>query len=176
MSDATGHFTAGGQLVEAWWNMFLSSLRPILFAGLFCGGAMWIWLAFQVEDDDFYHIGLYDGVIDAVATARTMLFQTLGAFLAGAILFGAVHVPVARHVGKLTRYLATLMPRRVEQDRCAADEYMPFRIAGVPWPWRQETTHCFAMGTTGSSKSTALKDLLAQIRARGQRSRRSGPY
>jgi len=248
MANPTGHFTAGGQLVEAYWHMFLSSLRPILLAGLFCGGAMWLWLAFQVEDDIFYplglwlvakvwtvieldpdklfhvrsewgetlairakNIGFYDGVIDAIEVARNMLVMTVGTFVGGAILFGAIYVPVAQYVGrqtkkrsrergafltdpasleaeitadnidrlniewkqqgvgKLVRKLATLMPHRVERDRLEANEYMPFRIAGIPWVWRQETTHFFAMGTTGSGKSTALKDLLSQIRARRQR-------
>lgn len=48
-----------------------------------------------------------------------------------------------------------------------AGMYQPYQVAGVPFPWRAEQTHMFAVGTTGTGKSTMMRDLLAQIRERG---------
>ena len=44
--------------------------------------------------------------------------------------------------------------------------YEPFTLAGIPYPWRAEQSHTMLVGTTGSGKSTVMKDLLKQIRAR----------
>ena len=43
------------------------------------------------------------------------------------------------------------------------------RIAGIPWPKRAETQHTIVSGTTGSGKTVLISDLVAQIRARGER-------
>ena len=43
------------------------------------------------------------------------------------------------------------------------------RIAGIPWPKRAETQHTIVSGTTGSGKTVLIADLVAQIRARGER-------
>ena len=45
----------------------------------------------------------------------------------------------------------------------------PCRIAGVPYPARAETQHTIVSGTTGSGKTVLISDLVAQIRARGER-------
>ncbi len=45
----------------------------------------------------------------------------------------------------------------------------PYRIAGIPWPERTETQHTIVSGTTGSGKTVLISDLVAQIRARGER-------
>ena len=45
----------------------------------------------------------------------------------------------------------------------------PYRIAGVPYPERAETRHTIVSGTTGSGKTVLISDLVAQIRARGER-------
>ncbi len=45
----------------------------------------------------------------------------------------------------------------------------PCRIAGIPWPERAETRHTIVSGTTGSGKTVLISDLVAQIRARGER-------
>jgi type IV conjugative transfer system coupling protein TraD len=49
----------------------------------------------------------------------------------------------------------------------AAGMYLPYTIAGVPYPWRAEQTHMFAVGTTGTGKSTMMRELAGQIRERG---------
>ncbi len=43
------------------------------------------------------------------------------------------------------------------------------RIAGIPWPGRAETQHTIVSGTTGSGKTVLISDLVAQVRARGER-------
>ena len=45
----------------------------------------------------------------------------------------------------------------------------PYRIAGVPYPERTETQHTIVSGTTGSGKTVLISDLVAQVRARGER-------
>ena len=45
----------------------------------------------------------------------------------------------------------------------------PYRIAGIPYPERTETQHAIVSGTTGSGKTVLISDLVAQIRARGER-------
>ncbi|MDE0703418.1 MAG: type IV secretion system DNA-binding domain-containing protein [Rhodospirillaceae bacterium] len=45
----------------------------------------------------------------------------------------------------------------------------PYLIAGVPYPTRTETQHTIVSGTTGSGKTVLISDLVAQIRARGER-------
>jgi type IV conjugative transfer system coupling protein TraD len=72
-------------------------------------------------------------------------------------------------------------PEKIETNVAAAPEqagnktqqqpmpYIPYSVAGFQFPWRHETTHFFAMGTTGAGKSTVLKDLLTQARTRGDR-------
>ncbi len=45
----------------------------------------------------------------------------------------------------------------------------PWRIARIPYPERTETQHTIVSGTTGSGKTVLISDLVAQIRARGER-------
>ena len=45
----------------------------------------------------------------------------------------------------------------------------PYAIAGIPYPERTETQHTIDSGTTGSGKTVLISDLVAQIRARGER-------
>ena len=44
-----------------------------------------------------------------------------------------------------------------------------YSIAGIPYPERTETQHTIVSGTTGSGKTVLISDLVAQIRARGER-------
>ena len=66
--------------------------------------------------------------------------------------------------------------RRVRPARLRARDRLPGRkalrpyaIAGIPWPERTETQHTIVSGTTGSGKTVLISDLVAQIRARGER-------
>ena len=54
-------------------------------------------------------------------------------------------------------------------ERIAAGMYLPYTITGVPYPWHTEQTHLMLVGTTGTGKSTVLKDLVRQLRERGAR-------
>ena len=47
--------------------------------------------------------------------------------------------------------------------------YEPYMLAGVPYPWRLEQSHAMLIGTTGTGKTVALRNLLAQVRAKGAR-------
>ena len=59
------------------------------------------------------------------------------------------------------------LPARLRQG--LAGRPGPYRIAGVPFPERTETQHTIVSGTTGSGKTVLISDLVAQIRARGER-------
>ena len=50
-----------------------------------------------------------------------------------------------------------------------AKRLRPYGIAGIPYPERTETQHTIVSGTTGSGKTVLIADLVAQIRARGDR-------
>lgn len=52
-------------------------------------------------------------------------------------------------------------------ERRQAKLYQPYSLAGVPFPWRLEQSHAMLIGTTGTGKTVALRDLLAQARERG---------
>lgn len=54
-------------------------------------------------------------------------------------------------------------------ERRAVGLYEPYSLAGVPFPWRLEQSHAMLIGTTGTGKTVALRDLLSQVRARGHR-------
>jgi type IV conjugative transfer system coupling protein TraD len=47
--------------------------------------------------------------------------------------------------------------------------YTPAHLAGVPWPWRLEQSHTMLIGTTGTGKTVALSQLLAEARTREKR-------
>lgn len=55
----------------------------------------------------------------------------------------------------------------IERER--AGMHTPYRLAGVPYPWRLEQSHAMFIGTTGAGKTTELKKLVTQARARGHR-------
>ena len=66
--------------------------------------------------------------------------------------------------------------RRVQAPRArllarlpGGGRFRPYSIAGIPYPERTETQHTIVSGTTGSGKTVLISDLVAQIRARGER-------
>ncbi len=50
-----------------------------------------------------------------------------------------------------------------------AGRIRPYSIAGISYPERVETQHTIVSGTTGSGKTVLISDLVAQVRARGER-------
>lgn len=47
--------------------------------------------------------------------------------------------------------------------------HVPYVLAGAQFPWRSEQQHTMFLGTTGTGKTTELKRLVLQARARGHR-------
>ncbi len=71
---------------------------------------------------------------------------------------------------------AAELRRRVQAPRArllarlpGGARFRPYSIAGIPYPERTETQHTIVSGTTGSGKTVLISDLVAQIRARGER-------
>ena len=52
-------------------------------------------------------------------------------------------------------------------NRKAAGLHHPYTLGGVPFPYGLEQSHSIVIGTTGSGKTTQLKSLVAEMRARG---------
>jgi hypothetical protein len=50
--------------------------------------------------------------------------------------------------------------------RKAAGIHHPYTLAGIPYPHRTEQSHTMLIGTTGSGKTTELRSLVSQVRAR----------
>ena len=50
------------------------------------------------------------------------------------------------------------------KDRVRAGLHAPYRLAGVPVPWRLEQSHAMFIGTTGAGKTTELKKIVTQAR------------
>lgn len=55
------------------------------------------------------------------------------------------------------------MPFRARKE---AGIHHPYLLAGIPFPHRTEQSHVMLIGTTGSGKTTELRSLVAQMRAR----------
>ncbi|MCW1432022.1 type IV secretion system DNA-binding domain-containing protein [Novosphingobium sp. JCM 18896] len=54
-------------------------------------------------------------------------------------------------------------------ERVRSGFHVPYLLAGIPYPWRLEQSHAMFIGTTGAGKTTELKKLVTQARARGHR-------
>ena len=69
------------------------------------------------------------------------------------------------------RVLAVMIQagNRAERRRRRLKKYRPYSLAGIPYPYRMETSHTLVAGTTGAGKTQALAVLLAEIRRRGDR-------
>lgn len=59
--------------------------------------------------------------------------------------------------------------RKSMRERVAEGFHAPYRLAGIPYPWRLEQSHAMFIGTTGAGKTTELKKIVTQARARGHR-------
>ncbi len=70
--------------------------------------------------------------------------------------------------GELRRRLRPAHLRMLDRAP-GAGRVRPYSIAGIPYPERTETQHTIVSGTTGSGKTVLISDLVAQIRARGER-------
>ena len=55
------------------------------------------------------------------------------------------------------------------RERTRRGFHAPYVLAGIQYPWRSEQQHTMLLGTTGTGKTTELKKLVLQARARGHR-------
>ncbi len=95
----------------------------------------------------------------------TVVFWIIGRRMERAKRLRGAEMATAR---ELRRRVQPLSERLVEALSPAARR-ASCRIAGIPWPERAETQHTIVSGTTGSGKTVLISDLVAQIRARGER-------
>ena len=54
-------------------------------------------------------------------------------------------------------------------ERKAAGIHHAYSMAGIPFPWRTEQAHTMMIGSTGTGKTTQMRALIAQMRARRDR-------
>ncbi len=102
--------------------------------------------------------------------AAGMALSTLAFWIAGRRLARTRRLRGAELVtaGQLRRRVQPFSGRLAEALFPAARR-ASCRIAGIPWPERAETQHTIVSGTTGSGKTVLISDLVAQVRARGER-------
>ena len=92
-------------------------------------------------------------------------FWILGSRLGRRKHIRGAELVTARQLRRLVQPLHT----RFLQSVSPAAGLAPYRVAGVPYPERTETQHTIVSGTTGAGKTVLIADLVAQIRARGER-------
>ena len=92
-------------------------------------------------------------------------FWILGSRLGRRKHIRGAELVTARQLRRLVQPLHT----RVLQYVSPVANLAPYRVAGVPYPERTETQHTIVSGTTGAGKTVLIADLVAQIRARGER-------
>ena len=77
------------------------------------------------------------------------------------------------HVSECRKRTPAVDPDKILEeplkDRVRAGLHAPYRLAGVPVPWRLEQSHAMFIGTTGAGKTTELKKIVTQARERGHR-------
>ncbi|CAO1655090.1 Conjugal transfer protein TraD (plasmid) [Parasphingorhabdus sp. NYA22] len=52
-------------------------------------------------------------------------------------------------------------------ERIKAGLHHPYSLAGIPYPYGLEASHTILVGTTGAGKTTQLRNVVAEVRARG---------
>ncbi len=53
--------------------------------------------------------------------------------------------------------------------RKAAGLHTPYTLAKIPYPWRDEQSHTMMIGTTGTGKTTQMRDMISQVRTHRDR-------
>lgn len=93
----------------------------------------------------------------------------------GAMLTDAADLiaAVRRHnAAKFSEEARQLFPDKTPDDviklpaheRKAAGLHTPYTLAKIPYPWRDEQSHTMMIGTTGTGKTTQMRDMLSQVR------------
>lgn len=116
-----------------------------------------------------------------VAFSKGYIYNALGIGGALFLIMAAIFIAHGRRLGsdrtirgallitakELTRRIKAF--NRQQAKLYKVRKYKPYEIAGVPYPFRAETTHTLLAGTTGSGKSQVMLRLMEQIRERGDR-------
>ncbi len=115
---------------------------------------------------ELYASARLGGSISLVAIALLLLwFRYRGELLNSARRLRGAELVAAKELRRRVR-----PPHRVFLETFAMSTgSASYSIAGVPYPHRAETQHTIVSGTTGSGKTVLISDLVAQIRARGER-------
>ena len=95
----------------------------------------------------------------------TLLFWIIGRRMERAKRLRGAEMATARELRRRVQPFSV----RLAETFFPAARRASCRIAGIPWPERAETQHTIVSGTTGSGKTVLISDLVAQIRARGER-------
>ena len=116
--------------------------------------------------EELYASARLGGLIALAAIALLMLwFRYRGQSVNRARRVRGAELVDARELRRRVRPLR----RRLAAGLSISPGPAPYRIAGVPYPERAETQHTIVSGTTGSGKTVLISDLVAQIRAKGER-------
>ena len=72
-----------------------------------------------------------------------------------------------RRPREVRRLITTYNKRQAKLQK--NPDYVPYEIAGVPYPFRAETQHTMFVGSTGSGKTQGIARIIEQIYERGDR-------
>lgn len=142
------------------WNKLMRAIWGSLFISLFVAVPLSVW---------FIDLSRKRG--KAILEER----HQRGAMLVDAKELAAV---INQHnSAALAQELAERMPGKTMDDvmkmtfaeRKAAGVHHVYNIAGVAFPWRSEQAHTIMIGSTGTGKTTQMRDMIAQMRVRQDR-------
>jgi len=142
------------------WNKLMRAIWGSLFISLFVAVPIAVWFVdFSkrrgksiLEERHQRGAMLVDGPdLAAIINAhnRAMLEQEIAARLPGKTLEHVLAMPLAA--------------------RKEAGIHHTYSMADVPFPWRTEQAHTIMIGSTGTGKTTQMRALIAQMRARRDR-------
>lgn len=142
------------------WNKLMRAIWGSLFISLFIALPLSVW---------FVDLSRRRG--KAILEER----HQRGAMLVDASELAAV---INQHnSAALAQEIAERMPGKSMDDvmkmsfaaRKAAGIHHVYNIAGVSFPWRSEQAHTIMIGSTGTGKTTQMRDMIAQMRTRRDR-------
>ncbi len=119
----------------------------------------------RLLDTVYAKAGLGLGLGAGAVALCTVLFWIIGRRMERSKRLRGAEMATARELRRRVQPLSA----RLAEALSPAARRASCRIAGIPWPERAETQHTIVSGTTGSGKTVLISDLVAQIRARGER-------
>jgi type IV conjugative transfer system coupling protein TraD len=142
------------------WNKLMRAIWGSMFISLFIAVPLSVW---------FIDLSRRRG--KAILEER----HQRGAMLVDASELAAV---INQHnSAALAQEIAERMPGKTMDDvmkmsfaeRKAAGVHHVYNFAGVAFPWRSEQAHTIMIGSTGTGKTTQMRDMIAQMRVRQDR-------